>query len=271
VNLVIRVQEPLSRHTAWRTGGCCEAFVVVNRRESLAAVIADCRAVDWKWTLVGAGTRSVFRDGDVAGAVIRLGFGFAGFEAVDDTLWRVGAATPMPAMLARCAQAGLAGLEDFGAIPGSVGASVALDPGWEGVVESVEVLHRGQLQPSTLEEARGGKRVITGVTVRLSPDRPDAVRRRLEKATGAPRQATPLPSSWYDAPKRGSLREVFKSVRLPMVRLRGVAIPEQAPELLVNLGGGTAADLALLHRSALERVKQTRGLDLESRVVWEGV
>ena len=76
-------------------------------------------------------------------------------------------------------------------------------------------------------------------------------------------------SSWY-APARAPLREVFASVRLQRVRLRSVAIPETATETLVNLGGGTAADLALLHRSAVERVKVTRGFELDSRVMWAG-
>ena len=53
-------------------------------------------------------------------------------------------------------------------------------------------------------------------------------------------------------------------------RLRDVAIPEDAPELLIKLGLGTARDLQLLHRSSLDRVKRTRGVELESRVKWVG-
>ena len=54
------------------------------------------------------------------------------------------------------------------------------------------------------------------------------------------------------------------------MRLRQVAIPELAPELLVNLGEGTAADLSLLHRSAIERVSRVHGIELVSRIKWTG-
>jgi hypothetical protein len=50
--------------------------------------------------------------------------------------------------------------------------------------------------------------------------------------------------------------------------LRDVAIPASAPEVLVNLGEGTAADLQLLHKSALERLAAVHGDELRSRMKW---
>ncbi len=271
MDLVARIDEPLARHTAWRTGGACDAFVVVNRREDLARVIADCRAVDWKWTLLGAGTRTVVRDGGIPGAVFRLGREFGGIKRVDDERWHVGAGVPVPALVARMMVEGMSGIEDLAAVPGSVGASLLLDDGW-GAAESVEYLARSKLVSGVVADVRDGKKVITGVTLRLRTDKPDAVRKRVERvlqacgAAGKP----PAPSSWYGPPKKTSIRTIFASVSLPMVRLRGASIPDGAPELLVNLGGGTAADLALLQRSAMDRVKATRGIELDSRIIFLG-
>lgn len=267
-----RVDDLLARHTAWRTGGSCDAFVVVQSVESLAQVITDCRAVDWKWTLLGAGTRTVVRDGGIPGVVMRLGREFSRMERVADGRWQVGAGVPLPALVARMQQTGCAGLEALACVPGSVGASVALDDGWADVVTAVTVLHRGRPVEVDLADARGGKRVVLGVALHTRSDTSDAVRRRVRKvlAAAAGARPAPVPSSWYEQPKKGTLRELFASVSLPMVRLRGVAIPDGAPELLVNLGGGTAADLALLQRSAMERVRATRGVELSSRILWAG-
>ena len=271
MDFVARINESLGRHTAWRTGGLCDAFVVVNRREDLARVIHDCRTVDWKWNLLGAGTRTVVRDGGIPGAVIRLGRDFGWMKRVDDERWYVGAGVPMPALVARMSMEGMSGVEDLACVPGSVGASLLLDPGWN--VESVEWLSRNKLIFGPHAESREGQKPITGVMLRMRKDKPEAVRKRTERvlqscgAAGKP----PAPSSWYESPKKTSIRLIFASVALPMVRLRGAAIPLGAPELLVNLGGGTCADLALLQRSAMERVKATRGIELESRVIWAGV
>jgi UDP-N-acetylmuramate dehydrogenase len=269
--MIVRIDEPLALHTAWRTGGRCGAWVIVDSVEELAEVTAECRAADWKWTLLGHGTRTVARDGEVTGAVIRLGGAFARV-ARDGATWRVGAGCPLPAIVASAAANGCAGLEALAAIPGSVGASVALDPGWDAVAASVEVLHRGKAVAMDPHDAREAKKVILSVDLSLSPDDPAAIARRTDKvlaASARAKSATPV-SSWYAPPGKQSLREVFASVLLPRVRLREVAIPSTAPELLVNLGGGTAADLLLLHKSAVERVKSTRGLDLDSRVSWLG-
>jgi hypothetical protein len=40
--------------------------------------------------------------------------------------------------------------------------------------------------------------------------------------------------------------------------------------MLVNLGEGTALDLGLLHKSALDRISRVQGEDLKSRIRWLG-
>ncbi len=266
--LVVLPEASLARHTAWRTGGTCDAFVWVHRADALVGVIQECRAVDWKWTLLGAGTRTVVRDGGITGVVLRLGTDFARVDRTDPELWEVGAAVPVPALVATATAAGRTGLEALATVPGSVGASLHLDTGWEDVVELVHYLHRGSVRSAPLDEVQGRNRVVVGCSLRLAEAEPDAVARQVRKAL-TPGKG-PLPSSWYEPPKRGRLRAVLGSVELPRVRLRSVAIAADAPEVLLNLGEGTAADLALLHRSAVERVKKSRGVELESRVRWIG-
>lgn len=262
--LAVRINEPLARHTALRTGGRCEAWVVVHREASLAPMIADCRQAGWKWTVLGAGTRTIVRDGPVSGVVFRLGTDFARLDAVDGG-FLAGAAVPVPAVVAAARAAGLTGIEAFADVQGSFGASLALDSGWADWVTSVRFLHRGKVREAPLDEVQGRKRILLGAQLLLA----QGESRRIGKAVSKQIASSP-PGSWYVPPKRRNLRKVFRSVQLPMVRLRRVAIPDAAPETLVNLGGGTAADLALLHKSASDRVKKSRGLDLDSRLKWIG-
>ena len=262
--LVVRPDERLSRHTALRTGGPCDVWVVVHREDALAGVISDCREVGWKWTLLGAGTRTLARDGAVRGAVLRLGTGFGHLRRTD-LGFVVGAAVPVPALVAAARDAGWSGVERFAGIPGSFGASLALDSGWEPWVSSVRFLYRGKVREAELDEVQGRQRILLGATLHLGRGDADQLRRVSRKTLIAAH-----PGSWYVAPKRGTIRQILASAQLPMVRLRRVAIPDAAPETLVNLGGGTAADMALLHKSASDRVKKTRGLQLTSRVRWMG-
>lgn len=264
--LAVRLLEPLARHTPLRTGGPCDAWVVVHRPDALPRVVSDCRAVGWKWRLLGAGTRLVFRDGPIDGVVMRLGTGFGAIERLGETTWRVGAAVPVPALLAWLAREGHTGLEGLGSVAGTVGASAVWDGDWSDFVEEVEALHRDKLRPMSLSDVAGRDgRVVTSVTVTLRSGSPEKAGKALGKALKKGR-----PGAWYRLPGRGELRQVLQSAQLPLVRLRQVAIPDAAPELLVNLGEGRAADLALLHRSATDRVKKVRGIELESTLKWVG-
>lgn len=266
--LTVRLAEPLARHTAWRTGGRCGAFVVAHDRAGLQTVLADCRSAGWRWTLLGAGTRTVVRDGGIEGVVLRLGPELGAIRHLGQARWEVGAAAPVPALVAAATRAGHSGVEPLTCVPGSVGASVVLDGLWDEVVEEVAWLHRGRERWGEPSEARARKRIVLAVRIRLVASDPSKVAQRVR--SNLRRERPYAPSSWYGAPKRGSLRRVLATVQLPLVRLRQCAIPEVAPEVLVNLGHGSAADLALLHKSALHRVQQARGLALQSRVRWVG-
>jgi UDP-N-acetylmuramate dehydrogenase len=262
--LSVSVGEVVARRTPLRTGGPCGAWVVAHDVEGVAEVVSDCRAADWKLTVVGACTRTVFRDGPIDGAVMRLGTGFCSLR--ED--WTVGAAFPVAALVAAAARAGRAGIESFACSPGSVGASLLLDPGWDDVVAAVSVLRRGKAVEVDLDEARTKKPIVLEARLALRPEEPAAVEKRT-RDTWVKQRPVPC-GSWYEGGRRGALRTALRSVRLPLVRLRDVAIPDSAPELLVNLGGGTAADLSLLHKSALERVCAVQGDDFRSRVKWVG-
>lgn len=260
--------EPLARHVAIRLGGPCDAFLVAHDEAGLADAWAWCRARRWRPTLLGAGTRTIPRDGGVRGAILRLGQGFAGHEVRDAIHW-VGAARPVPALVARAMVLGHTGLERFACTAGSLGAALIHDDGWDDVVDRVQIWSRGRITDADATDVRGKKTaVVVGAMLTLQPSTPDRVTettmRVLERAEPVP------PGSWFGTPQSDELRELIRSARLPMVRLRRAAIPRESPELLVNLGGATVDDVQLLLRSMVDRVKAVRGEALAPRVRWIG-
>jgi UDP-N-acetylmuramate dehydrogenase len=262
--LVVRENEPLALHTPYRTGGPCGWWVVAHDVEAVLEVVSWARDEDQRLTVLGAGTRCIVRDGPLPGVVMRLG---TGFGSLSPESWTVGAGYPLAALSGAAAAAGQAGLEAFACAPGSVGASLLHDD-WAGKVAAVQIVRRNQVVEVELAEVQKKRPVVLSARLALEPDDPAQVLRR---TTDLWAKQKPAPcSSWYDPPRRGSLRRLLSSVRLPMVRLRQVAIAGTAPELLVNLGGGTAADFMLLHRSISDRISRVQGEDLQSRVKWLG-
>jgi UDP-N-acetylmuramate dehydrogenase len=274
LKLSVRLYEPLSRHTAWRTGGKCDAFVVAHDAEGLSTVVRDCKSSRWPLTVLGSGTRTVARDGGVDGVVVRLGTSFSRMER-EGNCWSVGAAVPVPALLAATAAAGFTGLEGLAYVPGSVGGLMAL--GWKGAswadcVDRVEVLRRYKLcELEPAEFSALGKPLVTRVVFRLSPGEPELVRRNIRELLRRSRaNAGRSCSSWYSKLDRGKFRRTIERQNLDGARLRGAAVPSASPEMLVNLGGGTAQDLALLHRSVLARMRKEHDGKLTSVIRWMG-
>jgi UDP-N-acetylenolpyruvoylglucosamine reductase len=247
----------LSKHMPWRVGGPCEALITVHAREAAPDALSWCRDMGWQRTYFGAGSRTVVRDGGAAGAMLRLGTGFSTWRPTDAG-YRVGASTPL-AVLASLPGAPAA-WASLAAAPGSVGASIALDPGWEPWVRGVSFLHRGKEREDDLFALRGRGDGAWVLEVHLG----------LAPVGELTRPGPVTPTSWYLPPKEDDAGALMRQVSLAGTRLRQVAIPEAEPQMLVNLGGGTARDLALLQKSAIERLHREAGVLLEERMSWLG-
>ncbi len=268
--VVVRRDASLARHTAWRCGGSCDAFVVVHRREALADAIRAIRASGWKWTLLGAGTRTVVRDGGLAGAVLRLGTDFAQVK-VDADGWWVGAATPVPAIVSASVAAGRDGLAELAAVPGSMGAAVALEDGdWTDHVDGVRVFERGRELVVGLPDVRArvvaGKSVlVTEVRLTLPPASSAAVR---DAVLAVMRQQTASP--WFVAPDGDPITRHLHRAGVAGARLRRVSVPRSAPEMMVALAPQAGEDLELLGQSVVDKVKRHAGIALDTCVRFAG-
>lgn len=266
-DVVLLRDEPLARHTALRVGGPCDALMVVHREHALLeaiAVASEGSTVTW----LGHGTRLAVRDGGVSGVFLRLGTDFARIDRTHGEVWTVGASVPVPALLEATRGAGLSGVERLAGVPGSFGAALAAESDLEAVITSVRYVHRGRIREGSLEDARKGRasRLILSATLALTPSTPGAVREAITVARAA---RLPVGSFWEE-PKGGRLRRRLARSGLADVRIRKAVIPAVAPELIVNLGGASSADIDLLARSARDRVKQHTGVTIEPRTRWLG-
>src|SRR5206468_5895257 len=134
--------------------------------EALATVAAAARRHQPRLLVIGRGSNLLVSDAGFSGLVVVLE---GDFETVDteglraDTpALRAGGAVPLPVLARRAAGGGLAGLEFYVGIPGSVGGAVRMNAGGHGR-ETVEVLRRAwvldllgaEAPPTALERGAG--------------------------------------------------------------------------------------------------------------------
>ena len=144
---LLRVDEPMSRHTSWRVGGPADRYFEPADRADLAAFVASLPAGEpLLW--IGLGSNLLVRDGGVRGTVIAL---HGALDALDvDAAARcvhAQAGTHCARLAKSATAAGLAGAGFFAGIPGTIGGALAMTAGAHGgetwnVVVEVEVMYR---------------------------------------------------------------------------------------------------------------------------------
>jgi UDP-N-acetylmuramate dehydrogenase len=132
------MDEPLGPLTWFRVGGPAEALFLPEDEADLAAFL---KALDpaVPVTVLGLGSNTLVRDGGVEGVVVRLGKGFGKVEARPKSRIYAGAAVLDGVLAREAAKAGIAGLEFYRGVPGSVGGALVMNAGCYGA-ETKDVL-----------------------------------------------------------------------------------------------------------------------------------
>src|SRR5262245_7704356 len=135
---------PFAELTTYRLGGPAAVLVRVPDVDALAALADVVGAGDVPVLVVGRGSNLLVADHGFPGVAVVLTGDFAHLAlAAADRVGVVaaGAAVPLPVLARRAAAAGVAGLEFFVGIPGSVGGAVRMNAGGHGR-ETAQVLRR---------------------------------------------------------------------------------------------------------------------------------
>jgi UDP-N-acetylmuramate dehydrogenase len=123
--------ELLAPFTWLRVGGPADVLFLPRDEQDLADFLAKTDP-QIPVTVLGVGSNTLVRDGGVEGVVVRLGRPFAEVEAVGDDRVRAGAATLDAQVAKAAAAAGVAGLEFYTGVPGSIGGALVMNAGCYG-------------------------------------------------------------------------------------------------------------------------------------------
>jgi UDP-N-acetylmuramate dehydrogenase len=281
--------EPLGPFTWFRVGGKADELFIPADPGDLSDFL---RALDpaVPVTVLGVGSNVIVRDGGVEGVVIRLAgraFGEIHIEAAEHQV--IAGAGALDAMVARAsARAGIAGLEFYAGIPGTIGGALTMNAGCYGA-ETKDVLvsawgfdRTGEMRVFELEdfgytyrhsEVPEGGIIWMQATFQGRPDDPDAVATRIaeitsrreltqpirEKTGGSTFKNPPGHSSWKLVDEAGWRGKLFKATG------SGAMFSELHSNFMINPGEATAADIEGLGDAVRADVLAKTGVQLD----WE--
>jgi len=277
----VRERLALAPRTWLRVGGPAELWVEPADLDDLIALMRT-KPAEVPVTPIGVASNILVRDGGIEGVVLRLSGPLAKVEVNGDRLTvGAGASDRMVAIAAQ--QAGIAGLEFFIGIPGTLGGAVRMNAGAFGgetaeVVERVIALdERGERHELTGAELGFAYRhsalpegwIAVAAVLRGAPGEPERIRARMAEIKAEREAAQPLRvatgGSTFKNPEGAKAWQLIDAAGCRGLRHGKAMVSDKHCNFLINTGGASAAELEALGETVRERVRAHGGITLE----WE--
>lgn len=279
-------QADMSSITWFRVGGPADVLYSPADEDDLAEFLQNVSSGIPVYP-VGVGSNLLVRDGGVRGVVIRLGANFAKIE-IDGLLVRAGAGALDAQVAKRAARAGIAGLEFYRGVPGTIGGALRMNAGAYGgetkdvLVKATAYSRSGARVEFSNEDMQFGYRhcglsedyIFTGALFEGRKGDPDAIAARMaeimkqreatqpiKERTGGSTFANPDPAlpgarkSWQLIEEIGGRGRVIGDAQMS----------ERHCNFMINRGSARAADLEELGESVRLDVEKKTGVSLR----WE--
>ena len=133
----VLLNEPMSLHTSFRTGGPAEVFIKAESTENIISAIDIAKKYNKQYIITGNGSNILVKDGGIDGIVINIGNEMSKIKC-DGTKIYAQAGAMLSALATAAADEELTGLEFASGIPGTVGGAVFMNAGaYDGEIKDV--------------------------------------------------------------------------------------------------------------------------------------
>jgi len=277
----------LAPFTWFRVGGPAEVLFQPADEADLADFLRLCPA-DIPILAVGVGSNLIVRDGGVPGVVIRLsprGFGQISTDGLQVT---AGAACLDASVAKKAAEAGIAGLEFYRGVPGTIGGALRMNAGCyesetkDVLVSCVAYDRAGQRHEFSCADMGFTYRhttapadlIFVSATFQGTADDPAEILARMDAITQKREQSQPIRDktggSTFKNPdpvQSGGRKswQVIDAAGLRGYQIGGAQMSEKHCNFMINTGTATAKDLEALGEHVIQQVKATQCVDLN----WE--
>jgi UDP-N-acetylmuramate dehydrogenase len=289
----MRLSVPLAPYTTFRIGGPADVLYDATSADALATAVATARRLGVPWFVLGLGANILVGDRGFRGLVIRNVARRVEFLA--NGVVQAESGTVVADLIPAAVDRGLSGLEHFVGIPSTVGGAVwqnlhFLSPAPERertmfiaeVVRHVDLIDpRGTRQVVERDGMRFGYdvsllhepgHVALSATFQLQVGDPVTMRRVMEenlawRGARHPRLDThPSAGSIFKKIEGVGAGRLIDECGLKGLRIGGAQIFPKHANIVVNVGGATAADVRALITHAQEAVANKFGQHLEPEI-----
>ena len=280
--------EPMSRHTTFRTGGPASLFIRPENKDQLVEVIALIKKLGTEFFVLGNGSNLLISDEGFDGVVISLSkMNDIHLEGDNDIYAEAGAMNSQIAAFAR--DNGLKNFEFAAGIPGTIGGAMIMNAGAYGgemklVTRSVTVLSpEGEimvLDNASMEfgyrssAIKGRGYIVISVLLSLEKGDKETITQNMQELAAKRREKQPLefPSagSTFKRPEGYFAGKLIEDAGLRGFSVGDAAVSEKHCGFVINKGNATSAEVYELICEVRKRVYENSGVTLEPEVIMLG-
>ena len=281
---VLRLHEPMSRHTTMRIGGPAQFWIEPRTVAGFQRLVRHLRDRGIPIRLVGRGSNLLVRDGGIRGAVIHPSKGeFAAVRVVGDDCLEAGVGARFQKLATTARAAGIGGFEWMEGIPGTVGGGLRMNAGAMGVqtfdqVVSVRLLDvHGEVREKSRDEMVADYRHVpelathyaVSAVFRGQPAPVGEIDALLAVSKEKRRTSQPVAASAgciFKNPGPMPAGKLIDDLGLKDTAIGAARISSIHGNFMVNEGGATAADVLALIEHVKQTAREARGVELETEV-----
>jgi len=274
----LRLNEPLTKYTSWRTGGCAQQFYRPTDISDLALFLSQLPAEEpvlW----IGLGSNLLVRDGGFAGTVISTAGTLQQLEINGQEITaEVGVCCGKLAKNA--ARAGLTGTAFLAGIPGTLGGALAMNAGahqsetWQFVSEVTTIDRTGELHYRQTDEFTVSYRhvdVPNGewfVAVKMiletgvSEDEVEQIKALLKRRNETQPTNKPCAGSVFRNPEGDFSGRLIEQGGFKGLSIGGASVSDKHANFIVNNGTATTGDIEKLIVLVQQKVEEKYGVSL---------
>ncbi len=272
--------EPMGKHTTFRTGGTANFFVTPRTEEEIVCLMKELK--DIPHMFMGNGSNLLFLDSGYQGVVVQIGSKFSEIRVEGNNI--IAQSGALLSKIANVAlEHGLGGMEFASGIPGSLGGAVVMNAGAYGremkdvvtsstcVDDSGTILEIDNHEFSYRHSFFSNKNLLVLNTVMsLQPKDRDAIKAEMIELNRRRKEKQPLeyPSagSTFKRPDGYFAGKLIEDSGLKGYRIGGAMVSEKHAGFVINYDKATATDILNLMEHIKSEVYMSFGIELEPEV-----
>ena len=283
----IKINEPMSKHTSFKTGGPAEIYITGKTIKQIQEVLKFSKQNNIKLYIIGNGSNLLISDEGIKGIVLKISLENIQIEEKEDNVIIIaGAGVKTMALAQTLKQKSIMGFEELAGIPGTIGGANYMNAGAYGkelkdIIVSTKAINKetGEIETLKNEEQelkyrssifKNRKYIIIETMLNLQKGIPEEIERKMNDFLNQRKEKQPIeyPSagSTFKRGERFITAKLIDECGLKGYQIGGAQISEKHAGFIINKNNATSKDILDLIKYTKKKVFEKFGVQIEEEV-----